>query len=267
MGNGCLIRLEGFVSLDIWVCEGYCPVGLVSKRFRTMTVIRPFQSKELILINPIRLDLETEKELRKLGTVTHIIRQSSHNAGFDDRYYVEQFSARAYAYLFVASKDKQAPWSLQGWQMFDIGNVPECLSHVGMEVLDVPIGNGKAECVFYLPKDRCLIVADFMQNNDFDRKKFYGMTLSNLRISRFSQTMLSFNGYGGHLQTPRSYLENCESVNDIYVFQGEVMDKDWDRVLCHYGGPSLQSAKRIRKDFIHDWPGVAFGKHTQLSLA
>lgn len=79
LGNGSLVKLEGFTTCQVWVVEGYWKRGIL-KTLRTMTVILPNYSKELSLINAFRLDEHTEKELLKLG---HISQPSSYTCAIN----------------------------------------------------------------------------------------------------------------------------------------------------------------------------------------
>jgi hypothetical protein len=259
--------------MNVWLVEGYLKAGMVTM-FRTMTIIRPMRSKELILINSFRLNPETENELLKLGRISYVVRQSSRHPAslLDDLYYVEKFFAKCFTFKpsFVAGKStnkKSHLAKLKDWEEFSEEEPPSCFgSEVQVQVLEVPLKEGFAESILYFEDEKCVIAAELMQNNDYDRKKVYGMTLSSLKLSKASQTMLTLAGYGGHLQTPKMYWTMATSRDELCLFHGKLMDLDWDRVICYYGGPSLQSAKRIRRDFIRDWPGTAFGRNVQLTL-
>jgi len=269
LGNGPLIKLEGFSTMSVWLAEGLMPLGRLTV-FRTMTVLRMnHDPKHLILINAIRLDVETERSLLKLGQITDVLRQTSHHAGFDDLYYVEKFFAVPHAFKTVSRSElKQSTMLKEGWAWYSVESPPECL-RPQVQVLEVPVKDNHAECVFYFPREKCIIVSQLIQNNDFDHSKFYGMSLSELKISKASHAMLILLGFRGHLHTPKFYWSTCFSrhADDLFQFHGQLMDLDWDRVICHHGGPSLQSAKRIRKDHMKDWPSVSFGKNVQLTLA
>jgi hypothetical protein len=262
LGNGPIVKLEGFTTMDVWVVESYASIGLFNT-FRTMTIIRNRKSKDLTLINSSRLDLETEKQLLQLGRIAFVCRISTHSShSQDDYYYVENFQAKPYSFL---SAEKKKTWPRNvAWEIFTPQSPPSCFEFV--EVLEVPMKEG-AECVLFFPQEKCIITSDLMQNNDLDHTKVFGMSLSDLKIPKVSQVYLTLQGLnGGHLQTPKKYWNICGSEKDMYAFHGDLMDRDWDRVITSHGGPSLYSAKRIRRDHIQDWPAVAFGKKVQLCL-
>jgi len=206
-----------------------------------------------------------------LGKITAVVRLSTYHSSClsDDLYYVEKFESRAFTFkASEVSKSRKVQFLRQtsDWEEFAENRPPSCFSLLKVHVLEIPLKEGYSECILYFPAENCLVTSEFIQNNDFDRKKVYGMTLSQLKISKISQSMLTIAGFGGHLQTPKAYWSICNSQQEIFQFHGQLMDLEWDRIICHYGGPSLQSAKRIRKDFIKDWPSVAFGMNVQLSI-
>ncbi len=79
------------ISPDLFMVRGSIKLNAVLRISRNMGIIR--HDGELSLINPIRLNLETENTLKQLGDVKRVIRLGAYH-GFDDLYYVDTFGAQ-----------------------------------------------------------------------------------------------------------------------------------------------------------------------------
>mmetsp|Transcript_33611 Transcript_33611/g.52295 ORF Transcript_33611/g.52295 Transcript_33611/m.52295 type:complete len:259 (+) Transcript_33611:117-893(+) len=79
---------------DVWAVEGYFKMMPFVSIKRTMTIIR--HEGELAIINAVRVDEATEKEIDKLGTVKHILRLTSGH-GLDDPYYFDRYDAKLWS--------------------------------------------------------------------------------------------------------------------------------------------------------------------------
>ena len=79
------------ISSDLFMVRGSINLNAVLRISRNMGIIR--HNGDLSLLNPIRLNPETEEKLKQLGNVKHIIRLGAYH-GLDDPYYVETFGAQ-----------------------------------------------------------------------------------------------------------------------------------------------------------------------------
>jgi len=283
-GNGPLVKLEGFSNIEVWLVEGIASSRRLPRaRFQTMIVLRakqvysPRDKRELILINPFRVDEETERQVARLGKISAVLRLVAGSADGDDRYYMETYGAKSFVYQSATSASSNklhmpsSYWNSEHCQVFTQDSPPDCFEKFPrVEVLDIPVHPDFAESILFFPDEQCLFVAAIMQNNDPDHTRVYGMTLSDLKLSRVSIALSHLSGDIGHLHTPKAYLKSrCSDPAQLQLlmrFHGKLMCMDWDRVVCHRGGPSMQSARRIRRDAIKDWPAEAFGVHSLLAV-
>lgn len=141
--HGPIVR----VTDDIWQIEGTFPVGMGMTITRNMTVLR--EAGDLTVVNSVRLDEATERELLKLGNVRHVVKLG-HFHGVDDPYYVGKFSAKLWAqkgakhYAGLSTEreiSEAGPTPLDGfgaaWFVFHHAKMPEAalfLSKAGILV-------------------------------------------------------------------------------------------------------------------------------------
>ena len=82
------------IASDLFMVRGSVRMNPLMRITRNMAIVR--HGGELSLVNPIRLDEATERELRALGDVERIVRLGPLH-GLDDRYYVDHFGAELWA--------------------------------------------------------------------------------------------------------------------------------------------------------------------------
>jgi hypothetical protein len=80
---------------DVFFVTGSYGFGPALRISRNMTIVRQARD-ELVVINSVRLSESGEKELEKLGRVTHVIRTGFFH-GIDDPYFKHRFGAKTWA--------------------------------------------------------------------------------------------------------------------------------------------------------------------------
>ncbi|NQV70069.1 MAG: hypothetical protein HQ498_08595 [Pseudohongiella sp.] len=82
------------IADDVFMLRGSIKMNPLVRITRNMAIIR--NGNELSLINPVRVSLEVEAQLKALGEVTNIIRLGAFH-GIDDLYYVDKFGTRLWS--------------------------------------------------------------------------------------------------------------------------------------------------------------------------
>jgi hypothetical protein len=82
------------IATDLFMVRGSVRMNAFMRITRNMAIVR--HQGELSLVNPIRLDEETERQLLALGSIEQILRLGPMH-GLDDPYYVERFDAELWA--------------------------------------------------------------------------------------------------------------------------------------------------------------------------
>ncbi len=82
------------IAADVFMVRGSVRMNAFMRITRNMAIVR--HQGELSLVNPIRLDDETERQLLALGDIKRILRLGPMH-GLDDPYYVERFGAELWA--------------------------------------------------------------------------------------------------------------------------------------------------------------------------
>mmetsp|Transcript_118468 Transcript_118468/g.177049 ORF Transcript_118468/g.177049 Transcript_118468/m.177049 type:complete len:244 (+) Transcript_118468:82-813(+) len=145
---------------DVYVVDGSFNMALgVMLIQRTMTIVK--RGDELTIFNSMRLNESVEAELKKLGTVKHLVRMAPGH-GCDDGYYLDTY--------------KPTYWSLEGMKAFaGIRAHDKVLGADGEfpvpEMKMLVLKNAKEpECVLWIPDSGgTLITCDFIQNYDGTR--------------------------------------------------------------------------------------------------
>lgn len=78
------------IAPDLYMVRGSIQMNAMLRISRNMGIIR--HGNELTLLDPIRLNPQTEEQLLALGEIKHILRLGAFH-GLDDPYYVEKFGA------------------------------------------------------------------------------------------------------------------------------------------------------------------------------
>jgi len=82
------------IAPDLFMVRGSVRMNALMRITRNMAIVR--DQGELSVVNPIRVDEATERELLALGDVKRILRLGPMH-GLDDPYYVERFGAELWA--------------------------------------------------------------------------------------------------------------------------------------------------------------------------
>jgi hypothetical protein len=142
---------------NVYIVRGSFNVGFGVMIARTMTIVK--RGDDLTVINSVRVNEEVEAEIKKLGTIKHLVRMAAGH-GADDAYYINTF--------------EPTYWSLEG-----IASVTNTKTHdkALTEDGEGPIPDMKLvifksaplkilhECVIWIPdNDGTLITCDFIQN-------------------------------------------------------------------------------------------------------
>ncbi len=125
--------LEKLVDDVYWV-QGSIRMGPGMRINRNMVVVR--QPREVIILNPVRVDEATEAEIEGLGPVNHILRLGYFH-GMDDGHYVERFGASLWCQAGSDRYDEPLPDLIMGERtelpiegarlfVFRKANHPEC---------------------------------------------------------------------------------------------------------------------------------------------
>lgn len=83
------------VGKELFIMHSTLRRKRVLKKNRNMIVLR--HNRVLTLINAVRLTQDGERQLRKLGTVRHIIRLGPSHGAYDDEYYIDAFQAQLWS--------------------------------------------------------------------------------------------------------------------------------------------------------------------------
>jgi hypothetical protein len=157
---------------NVYIVRGSFNLGLGIMIGRTMTIVK--RGDDLTVINSIRVNEEVEAEIKKLGTIKHLVRLCTGH-GTDDAYFINTF--------------EPTYWSLEG-----IAPVADTKAHdkALTEDGERPIPDMKLvlfkntplkkwhECVIWIPdSDGTLITCDFIQNQTTtDHTSFMGKHIS-----------------------------------------------------------------------------------------
>jgi hypothetical protein len=144
---------------NVYVVHGSFNLGAGMRIGRTMTIVKSGDN-DLTIISSIRVNESTEEEIKKLGTVKHLVRLA-HGHGVDDAYYVKTFQPITY-------------WSLEGMKTY--GSIPKAEKFLteeedgegpipGMKVILFK-NAAKPEGAIWIPNSGgTLITVDIIQNN------------------------------------------------------------------------------------------------------
>ena len=78
------------ITNDVFWVQGSIQLAPGIRLMRNMVIVR--SGEELTLVSPVRLSPGGEAELKRLGTVRHVVKIGFFH-GVDDAYYRERFSA------------------------------------------------------------------------------------------------------------------------------------------------------------------------------
>ena len=82
------------ITNDVFWVQGSIQLAPGIRLMRNMVIVR--SGEELTLVSPVRLSPDGEAELKRLGTVRHVVKIGFFH-GVDDAYYLERFSATYWA--------------------------------------------------------------------------------------------------------------------------------------------------------------------------
>ncbi len=221
-------RLE-HVLPNVYFMRGSIRMGPGVRINRCMTVL--VRDGELTLVNPVRLSDEGEAELRRLGTVRHVVRLGHHHE-VDDWYYVEVLGA---TYWTLAS-ERDGPKTRR--ETLSDHNAP--LS--GLRVFEFE-HTKTPEAALLVEEPGLLITCDSVQH-------YAGFR----RISLLARLMMPFLGFRRGTQVGPQWAK-AETRKDGPSLQGDfrrLLELPFDSVVGAHGDPRLGGAKAALKEFV-DW--------------
>ena len=184
------------VFKDVFWVHGSIRVGPGMRMNRNMVIIR--EGEKLLIINPVRLSVETENELRKLGVVSWVMRLGDFH-GIDDQYYIDKFGA-------LLTESTALPVSGMKFIAYESALYPEG--------------------VLYLPDHSLLITCDSIQ---------YHMDWS--YTSNFTRIVLKLMGFRLGLFIGKPWLKRVTSKGANLVTDFErILSLNFNNLIAAHGG-------------------------------
>jgi hypothetical protein len=201
---------------DVYMVEGSFPMLPGVRIGRAMTIVK--NGDDLTVINSIRVDEETEEEIKKLGTIKNLVRLCTGH-GLDDPYYFQTFKPKYYS---VAKEPMaNAPHDVNLTEESEVP-IPDAKVIV---FKNIPKG-AEPECAMLIPQGgSTLVTVDAIQNGATpDHSSFLGRNMT---------YMLGFNHT---CNCPPLWRHNngMDHWNDME----RILALEWDN-LCTGHGPAM----------------------------
>lgn len=206
---------------NVYVIEGSFTLGFGTLFGRNMAIVK--RGDDLTIINSVRVDEDTEKEILMLGTIKNLVRMCDMH-GCDDAYYIDKF--------------KPTFWSLEGLQPKPDTKVDKVLkedSETPIEGMKVALLRGSREAVFWIPDNGgTLIACDFIQNS--------------IEPSKYATWV------GLKMTTSLGFIGECRCCVPMYRFQfgtkhweaaQKILSWDFENLIPAHGHAKVGGAKAV----------------------
>jgi len=223
------------VFTDIWVVKGgsKMPLPIPVRITKTMTIVRNSVTKELTLINAMRVSDALLSEIEALGEIKHVLTVGGGH-GKDDGFYRDRYSAKVYdveGHLYVR-KLGPAGEKNKVYMEADIHITPESKLPLPNAELKIIHTNGAPEGVLCLKNEGgILVTGDSLQNTPGP----------DTYVNFFAKIIMKKKGFYHAYNVGPAWLENAKpAASDL---KSIFLDSEYANVIPGHGDPVVGGAK------------------------
>jgi hypothetical protein len=215
---------------DVYLLEGSFPMMPGVRFGRSMTIVK--NGDDLTVINSVRVDEETEGEIKKLGSIKNLVRLNTAH-GVDDPYYFKTFKPKYYS--IAEEPMENAPHDINLTEESEVP-IP------GAKLIVFKKKKPEFECAMWIPQGGgTLVSCDAIQNGATpDHASFLG------------QGFCSMVGFAKPCNCPFMWrqLYGMDHWNEME----RILALDWDNLCSGHGPAKIGGAKaEVEKNLKEIW--------------
>jgi hypothetical protein len=221
---------------NIWYVTGQVKIPMLippMKISRSMTVIRNPDNNELTLVNSMRLNDQSLKELESLGKIANVLRIAGFH-GRDDIFYKERYGAKIFALegqVYTREMMKPYPEQGKGYLQADVWLTTDSKPPVKNAFLKWFPSCSKPEAILVIEENGgILVTGDSLQNTA--RPDEFNNWVSKIMMKKLGFAK-AYNVGPGWIQFAHPTKEDIRSI----------MELSFDHVLPGHGEPVIGNAK------------------------
>jgi hypothetical protein len=217
----------------VYIVQGSFPMMPFVRINRTMCIVK--EGNDLIILNSVRVNEETENEIMKLGTIKKLVRLCMAH-GVDDAYYVHKFKPRYYS---VATSEFSKPDAPADVVLKEDGEMPIKGSKL---IILTGIPEKDREAALWIPEGPTLISVDVFQHEGGMEHTSFGGSL-----------LMTLMGFGKPCDCPPLWRNTFGKDKEaIWPDLERIFALEWDAFVSGHGnamvgGANLAVAANIRK--------------------